>query len=174
MLLQILDDGRLTDSQGHTVDFRNTIIIMTSNLASPLILEGISAEGAMSDGVREKVLTELRRHFRPEFLNRVDEIVVFTPLGLSQIKGIVALLMAQLQKRLDKRKITIVLSDAAQDFIAGAAYDPTYGARPLRRYLQQHLETPLARKLVSGELADGVKVRVDVAEGELTFGLETN
>ncbi len=174
MLLQILDDGRLTDSQGHTVDFRNTIIIMTSNLASPLILEGISKEGAMPEELREKVLTELRRHFRPEFLNRVDETVVFTPLGLSQIKGIVSLLMAQLQKRLDERKITLILSDEAQDFIAGAAYDPTYGARPLRRYLQQHLETPLARKLISGELADGVKVRVDAAEGELAFSLETN
>ena len=174
MLLQILDDGRLTDSQGHTVDFRNTIIIMTSNLASPLILEGISAEGTMSEGLRETVLTELRRHFRPEFLNRVDETVLFTPLGLSQIKGIVTLLMAQLQKRLDERKITLSLSEAAQEFIAGAAYDPTYGARPLRRYLQQHLETPLARKLISGELADGSLVDVGVADGELTFKQNLN
>ena len=169
MLLQILDDGRLTDSQGHTVDFRNTIIIMTSNLASPLILEGIRPDGSLSEDVREKAMVELRRHFRPEFLNRVDETVMFTPLQLDQIKGIVALLMAQLQKRLDDRKISVVLSDEAQDFIAEAAYDPTYGARPLRRYLQQHLETPLARKLVSGELMDGARVQVDVADGDLVF-----
>ena len=114
-------------------------------------------------------MLELRRHFRPEFLNRVDETVMFTPLQLDQIKGIVALLMAQLQKRLDERKISVVLSEEAQDFIAEAAYDPTYGARPLRRYLQQHLETPLARKLVSGELLDGAQVRVDVADGDLVF-----
>ena len=169
MLLQILDDGRLTDSQGHTVDFRNTIIIMTSNLASPLLLEGISAEGTISETVRENVMNELRRHFRPEFLNRVDEIVMFTPLQLSQIKGIVALLMSQLQKRLDERKITVSLSEGAQDFIAEAAYDPSYGARPLRRYLQQHLETPLARKLVSGELPDGARVQIDVADNDLVF-----
>ena len=169
MLLQILDDGRLTDSQGHTVDFRNTIIIMTSNLASPLILEGIRPDGTLAEDVREKAMLELRRHFRPEFLNRVDETVMFTPLQLDQIKGIVALLMAQLQKRLDERKISVVLSEEAQDFIAEAAYDPTYGARPLRRYLQQHLETPLARKLVSGELLDGAQVRVDVADGDLVF-----
>ena len=169
MLLQILDDGRLTDSQGHTVDFRNTIIIMTSNLASPLLLEGISAEGTISETVRENVMNELRRHFRPEFLNRVDEIVMFTPLQLNQIKGIVALLMSQLQKRLDERKITVSLSEEAQDFIAEAAYDPSYGARPLRRYLQQHLETPLARKLVSGELPDGARVQIDVADNDLVF-----
>ena len=169
MLLQILDDGRLTDSQGHTVDFRNTIIIMTSNLASPLILEGISAEGVLSEKTRENILLELRAHFRPEFLNRVDEVVVFTPLQLDQIRGIVALLMAQLQQRLNDRKISVTLSEAAQDFIAEAAYDPTYGARPLRRYLQQHLETPLARRLVAGELVDGAQVCVDVADNDLVF-----
>ncbi len=169
MLLQILDDGRLTDSQGHTVDFRNTIIIMTSNLASPLILEGISADGVLSENVRESVMGELRRHFRPEFLNRVDETVMFTPLSVGQIKGIVALLMAQLQKRLDERKISVVLSEEAQNFIAEAAYDPTYGARPLRRYLQQHLETPLARKLVAGELLDGAQVHVAVSDKDLVI-----
>ncbi len=169
MLLQILDDGRLTDSQGRTVDFRNTIIIMTSNLASPLILEGISVDGTLQEGVHEQVMGELRRHFRPEFLNRVDEIVLFTPLQVQQIAGIVDLLMAQLQKRLDDRKVSITLSDEAQKFIAEAAYDPTYGARPLRRYLQQHLETPLARKLIAGELTDGEQVKVDVADGDLVF-----
>lgn len=169
ILLQILDDGRLTDSQGHTIDFRNTIIIMTSNIASPTILEGITPEGEFKSGVREKVQSELRSHFRPEFLNRVDEIVLFKPLLAEQIEKIVAMLMERLAERLDEHKISIELTPAAQRFIAEAAYEPAYGARPLRRYLQQHLETPLARRIIAGELSDEHKVVVDVKDDDLVF-----
>ncbi len=169
ILLQILDDGRLTDSQGHTVDFRNTIIIMTSNIASHTILAGISDGGEFNAGVRDQALKELRAHFRPEFLNRVDEIVVFRPLLPEQIAGIVDLLMRHLAERLDDHKIHIELSPEARQFIAEASYDPSYGARPLRRYLQQHLETPLARKIISGELADDHKVLVEVKDDDLAF-----
>ena len=169
ILLQILDDGRLTDSQGHTVDFRNTIIIMTSNIASHTILEGISLEGEFKGGVREKVQAELRSHFRPEFLNRVDEIVLFKPLLAEQIEKIVDMLMDRLAERLDEHKIKIELSPAARKFIAEAAYEPAYGARPLRRYLQQHLETPLARRIIGGELGDDHKVLVDIKDDDLEF-----
>ena len=169
ILLQILDDGRLTDSQGHTVDFRNTIIIMTSNIASHTILAGISDTGEFNPGVRDEALKELRAHFRPEFLNRVDEIVVFRPLLPEQIAGIVDLLMQHLAERLDENKIHIELSPEARQFIAEASYDPSYGARPLRRYLQQHLETPLARKIISGELGDDHKVLVEVMDDDLAF-----
>jgi ATP-dependent Clp protease ATP-binding subunit ClpB len=169
VLLQIMDDGRLTDSQGRTVDFRNTIIIMTSNLGSPLLLEGITAGGEFKHGVREKVLGELRREFLPEFLNRVDEVVLFKPLLPEQLKSIVEMQMNELRGRLADRKITVELSDNAKEFIAGASYDPVYGARPLRRYLQQHLETPLARKLIAGELRDGQTVQVEVEGHELVF-----
>ena len=169
VLLQIMDDGRLTDSQGHTVDFRNTIVIMTSNLGSALLLEGITAGGEFKSGVREKVLGELRREFLPEFLNRVDEVVLFKPLLPEQLKAIVDLQMNELRARLAERKITVELSDNAKEFIAGASYDPVYGARPLRRYLQHHMETPLARKLIAGELRDGQTVRVEVEGHELVF-----
>jgi ATP-dependent Clp protease ATP-binding subunit ClpB len=169
--LQILEDGRLTDSQGRTVDFRNTIIIMTSNIGSGRMLEGIDDSGGFKPGVREEVLGELRHYFRPEFLNRVDETVLFKPLGREQIKAIVGLLMRGLQARLAERKITIALTDEAAGFIAAEAYDPVYGARPLRRYLQRHLETPLARKLISGEVEENSAIVVDVDEqGGLSFG----
>ena len=168
--LQILDDGRLTDSQGRTVDFRNAIIIMTSNIGSALLLDGIDEMGEFKDGVREEVMAELRRYFRPEFLNRVDETVLFHPLGKEQIKAIVELLMKSLQTRLAERKIGITLTDEAAEYIATEAYDPVYGARPLRRYLQRHLETPLAKKLISGEVEDGSAIVVDLEEdGGLVF-----
>lgn len=169
ILLQILDDGRLTDSQGHTVDFRNTIVIMTSNIASPTILAGITEEGEFKDGVRDAVMKELRAAFRPEFLNRVDEIVLFRPLMPEQIEAIVKLLMHHLAERLDDHKIDIELTEEARKFIAEAAYDPANGARPLRRYLQHHLETPLARRIISGELTDGHKVIVDIKDNDLVF-----
>ncbi|MDL2266639.1 ATP-dependent chaperone ClpB [Desulfovibrio sp. OttesenSCG-928-G15] len=168
-LLQILDDGRLTDSQGRTVDFRNTIIIMTSNIGSPLMLEGISPDGEFKPGVHDAVMQELRAHFRPEFLNRVDEIVLFKPLMLGQITAIVDLLVQRLQKRLDERKITVSLTDAAKTFIAEAAYDPVYGARPLRRYIQQKVETPLARELIKGSIRDGQSIKIDVNSDALSF-----
>ena len=168
-LLQILDDGRLTDSQGRTVYFRNTIIIMTSNMGSAFMLEGISDSGEFRENVRDNVMRELRGHFRPEFLNRVDEIVIFKPLMLEQIISIVDLLMGRLQKRLDDRKIAISLSGEAKEFIANAAYDPVYGARPLRRYIQQHVETPLAKALISGKIQEGQSIGVSLKDGDLHF-----
>jgi ATP-dependent Clp protease ATP-binding subunit ClpB len=171
VLLQILDDGRLTDSHGRTVDFKNTIIIMTSNIGSPMLLDGISETGELREGVREGVMGVLRGHFRPEFLNRVDEIVLFKPLLIEQIKRIIELLLGNLQSRLDDRKITLELTERAKEFIAREAYDPVYGARPLLRYLQHHLETPLAREIIGGRLHDGQKVVVDELDGTLGFEL---
>ncbi len=169
VLLQILDDGRLTDSHGRTVDFKNTIIIMTSNIGSTHLLDGITEAGEFRPGVRDRVMDEMRRHFRPEFLNRVDEIVMFRPLLPEQIGRIVELLLGRLRARLADRKITVELTDAARDFIAESAYDPVYGARPLRRYLQTNVETPLARRLISGELKDGQHVVIGVRLDKLTF-----
>ena len=168
-LLQLLDDGRLTDSQGRTVDFRNCIVIMTSNIGSPHLLDGIGEDGSLKEGAREAVMEELRRHFRPEFLNRVDETVLFLPLRRDQVTRIVDLQMDRLRKRLEERKITLGITDAAREFIAGEAYDPVYGARPLKRYMQQYVETPLARELVSGRILDGQTVQIDVRDGELVF-----
>jgi ATP-dependent Clp protease ATP-binding subunit ClpB len=168
-LLQILDDGRLTDSHGRTVDFKNTIIIMTSNIGSQYMLEGIEASGQFKAGVTDAVMETLRGHFRPEFLNRVDEIVLFKPLLREQIAAIVELMLTGLRARLADRKITLTLSDASKAFIAETAYDPVYGARPLRRYLQAHLETPLAKSLIGGQVVDGQTVTVDVADDALTF-----
>ena len=168
-LLQLLDDGRLTDSQGRTVDFRNCIVIMTSNIGSPHLLDGIGEDGSLKEGARDAVMEELRRHFRPEFLNRVDETVLFLPLRRDQVTRIVDLQMDRLRKRLEERKITLGITDAAREFIAGEAYDPVYGARPLKRYVQQYGETPLARELVSGRILDGQAVQIDVRDGELVF-----
>jgi len=168
-LLQLLDDGRLTDSQGRTVDFRNCIVIMTSNIGSMHLLEGISAEGMLKEGARERVMEELRAHFRPEFLNRVDETVVFLPLRRDQIARIVDLQVNRLRKRLEDRKIKLELTDAARKFIGDAGYDPVYGARPLKRYVQQAVETPLAKELVGGKIRDGQTVVVDAADDKLQF-----
>ncbi|MDD4952811.1 MAG: ATP-dependent chaperone ClpB [Desulfovibrionaceae bacterium] len=170
-LLQILDDGRLTDSHGRTVDFKNSIVIMTSNIGAQYLLEGIDESGGFRPGVEDRVMDALRGHFRPEFLNRVDEVVLFEPLSMDQLKQIIDLQAADLRARLEERKIGLVISEAAKEFIARAAYDPVFGARPLRRYLQTHLETPLARQLISGELEDGRQVRVEVRDGVLDIGL---
>jgi len=169
VLLQILDDGRLTDSHGRTVDFKNTIIIMTSNLGSNILLDGIRPDGDFEPGVPERVMEILRGHFRPEFLNRVDEIVLFKPLLRDQIGKIIELLMSGLRARLADRKISLTLTGAAKEHIVEAAYDPVYGARPLRRYLQAHVETPLARALIAGDVADGQDVTVDERDGGLVF-----
>ena len=169
VFLQILDDGRLTDSQGRTVDFKNTIIIMTSNIGSPHLLENVSDSGEITEGVRKKVMNELRAHFRPEFLNRVDEIVLFKPLTLGEIKKIVELLLGLLRTRLADRHIELELSDAAKEHIAREGYDPVYGARPLKRYLQRQLETALSRKLLAGDITDHSRVTVDLKKGELVF-----
>ena len=171
-LLQLLDDGRLTDSQGRTVDFRNCIVIMTSNIGSVHLLEGISADGRLKEGARERVMEDLRAHFRPEFLNRVDETVVFLPLQRDQIARIVDLQVNRLRKRLEDRKIRLELTDAARKFIGDAGYDPVYGARPLKRYVQQAVETPLAKELVGGRIRDGQCVTVDATDDKLTFRAE--
>ncbi|NCC25151.1 MAG: ATP-dependent chaperone ClpB [Deltaproteobacteria bacterium] len=171
VLLQILDDGRLTDSHGRTVDFKNTIIIMTSNLGSQFLLEGITAEGELLPGVQDQVMNTLRGHFRPEFLNRVDEIVLFTPLLIEEIKKIIDLLLADLRTRLEDRKIGLVLTDEAREFVAREAYDPVYGARPLLRYLQAHIETPLAKAIIAGRITEGREVVVGVGPDGLTIGL---
>ncbi|GAU07988.1 ATP-dependent chaperone ClpB [Desulfoplanes formicivorans] len=172
VLLQILDDGRLTDSHGRTVDFKNTIIIMTSNMGSTILLEGITPEGELAEGVREQVLQTLRGHFRPEFLNRVDEIVLFKPLLKDEIKKIIDLLLMGLQERLEERKIGLTLTDRARDFIATEAYDPVYGARPLHRYLQAHIETPLAKEIIGGHLLERSQVVIDSDENGLVVRSE--
>lgn len=169
-LLQILDDGRLTDSHGRTVDFKNTILIMTSNIGSQYMLAGIQPDGTFGPGVDDQVLESLRGHFRPEFLNRVDETVLFKPLQQAQLKAIIELLAGSLRERLADRKMGLSITEAAKSFMAAAAYDPIYGARPLRRYLQTHLETPLAREIISGRLMDGAEVVVDVLDGRIVFG----
>jgi ATP-dependent Clp protease ATP-binding subunit ClpB len=166
-LLQILDDGRLTDAQGRMVDFRNTVVIMTSNVGSLHLLEGISG-GEIADDARARVMAELRSQFRPEFLNRIDEIVLFKPLTLEEIERIVDLLVADVQRRLADRRLTLELSEEARDFIAREGYDPVYGARPLRRFIQREVETRIGRALLSGEIQDGATIVVDVQDSELT------
>ena len=168
-LLQVLDDGRLTDSQGHTVDFRNTIIIMTSNIGAKRLLEGIDENGNLDSSARNDVLAELKNHFRPEFLNRIDETVIFTPLRRSEVTRIVDLQLNLLRKRLADRQIALELTDSAREFVADESYDPIYGARPLKRYVQHYIETPLARSIIAGEVRDGQTVVVDVKDGELHF-----
>ncbi len=169
VLLQILDDGRLTDSHGRTVDFKNTLIIMTSNIGSPHLIENANESGEISAGVRDRVLHELRGHFRPEFLNRVDEIVLFKPLTLAEIKRIVSLQLGLLNTRLEERHIQVELTESAKDYVAREGYDPVYGARPLKRFIQRQLETPLARKLLAGEVTDNQTVNVDSGTSGLTF-----
>ncbi|WP_302552933.1 ATP-dependent chaperone ClpB [uncultured Bilophila sp.] len=172
-LLQLLDDGRLTDSQGRTVDFRNTIVIMTSNIGSYKMLDGINPDGSFASDVYTEVMGELRQHFKPEFLNRVDETVLFKPLLPEQIGQIIDLQLRRLQKRLEERKITLELTEAAHEFIGDAAYDPHYGARPLKRYLQSHVETPLAKFIIGGQVRDDQRVVIDAAEDGLTFGVKS-
>ncbi|HPC59586.1 MAG TPA: ATP-dependent chaperone ClpB [Verrucomicrobiota bacterium] len=169
VLLQILDDGRLTDSHGRTVDFKNTLVIMTSNIGSPHLIENASESGEIADEVRKRVMNELRAHFRPEFLNRVDEIILFKPLTLAEIKQIVELQLQLLRARLADRHIQLELSDAAKEHIAREGYDPVYGARPLKRFLQRQVETALSRKLLAGEIQDHSRVTVEFKQGALVF-----
>jgi ATP-dependent Clp protease ATP-binding subunit ClpB len=166
VLLQVLDDGRLTDGQGRTVDFKNTVVIMTSNLGSRHLLEGVTGE-TIPESVRESVLADLRRAFRPEFLNRVDETLLFKPLSLAEITRIVDLLLADLNRRLADRRVSVSLDPGAREWVAEKGYDPVFGARPLRRYLQRHLETRLARALLAGEVAEGATLTFTVRDGAL-------
>ena len=165
VLLQVLDDGRITDSQGRTVDFKNTILILTSNLGSQILLDGIGPDGAVTGSARQEVEGLLRRSFRPEFLNRLDEIVFYKPLTKADIARIIDLLMAGLNKRLSAQQLRCALTPAAKTLIADEGYDPIYGARPLRRYIQRHVETLISRKLVEGDLMPGTVLTVDARDG---------
>lgn len=169
-LLQVLDDGRLTDAQGRQVDFRNTVVIMTSNIGSHHLLDGVSADGEIKPDARDRVMAELRGHFRPEFLNRVDDIVLFTPLSMLQLERIVELQLAELRDRLAERQIDFDITPDARRMIAEHGYDPVYGARPLRRYIAHEVETKIGRALLRGDVAGGGKIVITVENGELAVG----
>lgn len=174
ILLQMLDDGRITDSQGRTVDFKNTVIIMTSNIGSSILLEGTNKDGEITDETKDKVLSQLRGHFRPEFLNRVDEIILFKPLSFEEIKQIVAKLISDLQKRLNDQEIRLVITNEAKEYIAENGFDPIYGARPLKRFIQRHVETKLAREIVKGSIREQAVVEIGIENGEITLKLRQN
>ena len=167
ILLQVLDDGRITDSQGRTVDFKNTIIILTSNLGSQFLLDGIGADGEISQEARNQVNELLKRSFRPEFLNRLDEIVFYKPLTKDNVTHIIDLMVADINRRLSDKQLTVELTPAAKDFIIDSAYDPIYGARPLRRYLQHTVETLISRKIIADQVESGQRLTVDYRDGEL-------
>ena len=167
ILLQVLDDGRITDSQGRTVDFKNTILILTSNLGSQYLLEGINAQGEISDEAKLQVDQLLKKSFRPEFLNRLDEIVCYKPLTKENITAIVDLLIGGLNKRLADKQLKVVLTPAAKSYVIDNGYDPLYGARPLRRFLQHTVETLVGRKMIADEVAPGSTLTVDCVAGEL-------
>ena len=168
ILLQVLDDGRITDSQGRTVDFKNTVIILTSNLGSQFLLDGIGADGEIGQEARDQVNELLKRSFRPEFLNRLDEIVFYKPLTRENVTHIIDLMVTDLNRRLEDKQLTVELTPAAKDHIIEAAYDPIYGARPLRRYLQHTVETLISRKIVSDQVEPGSRITVEYRDGELT------
>ena len=167
VLLQVLDDGRITDSQGRTVDFKNTIIIMTSNLGSQELLEGIERDGFITEATKESIMQEVRAHFRPEFLNRLDEIIQFTPLSKEHIGGIVELLLKDLNARLSDKEISIALTDGAKSFIVEHGYDPVYGARPLKRFVQKYVETLAAKMILSDQVRSGDVIELDVEDDDL-------
>ena len=167
VLLQIFDDGRLTDGQGRTVDFKNTVIIMTSNIGSHYLLEGVTDRGEIEEATKNRVMGELRQHFRPEFLNRVDDIVLFKPLTLQEVEQIVGLMTKDLSKRLQDRHVKVEITEAARGFIAESGYDPVYGARPLRRYIQRELETRIGRALIAGDVPEGNVIRVDLKDNRI-------
>ncbi len=168
VLLQVLDDGRITDSQGRTVDFKNTILIMTSNIGAPHLLEGIDADGSINAQAQARVMEELHASFRPEFLNRLDETILFKPLTKNNIGGIIHLIIADLNRRLADRELSVTVTQKAEDFIVENAYDPIYGARPLKRYIQKYVETLSAKLILSDAVGSGDTIRIDVKDGELT------
>ena len=167
-MLQVLDDGRITDSQGRTVDFKNTILIMTSNIGANYLLEGIEEDGTIRPEAEEMVMNDLRAHFRPEFLNRLDETILFKPLTKQNIGGIIRLILADLNRRLEDRQLTIRLTDEAEKFIVDNGYDPIYGARPLKRYIQKYVETLSAKLILADKVAAGDTILIDVENGSLT------
>ena len=166
-MLQVLDDGRITDSQGRTVDFKNTIIILTSNLGSEFILEGIGENGDISEEAKEKVKMLLKQNFRPEFLNRLDEIVFYKPLKKNEISKILELLIVDLEKRLSDKHIKLELSENAKKYLIDNGYDEVYGARPLKRFVQKKLETLIAKKILTGEILPNSTVKIDCKSNEL-------
>ena len=174
VLLQVLDDGHITDSQGRTVDFKNTILIMTSNIGSQYLLEGIDEEGNIKTDAENMVMNDLRAHFRPEFLNRLDEIIMFKPLTKSNIGGIIELLLADVNKRLEDKELVIRLTDAAKNYVIDHGYEPAYGARPLKRYLTKHVDTLAARMILSGEVYPQDTIIIDEQGGMLTASVEHN
>jgi ATP-dependent Clp protease ATP-binding subunit ClpB len=176
VMLQLLDDGRLTDGKGRTVDFKNAVVIMTSNIGSHYIAEAAvrtasldGREGGLDEGVKRLVTDALRGHFRPEFLNRVDDIIIFHSLGKEELRQIVDIQLRGLMKRLEDRKIRVELSDRAKDLLIAEGYDPTYGARPLKRAIQREILDPLAMRVLQGEFTEGDAVRIDAPAGELQF-----
>ena len=168
VLLQVLDDGRITDSQGRTVDFKNTILIMTSNIGASYLLEGIRDDGSIDEKCQEMTMNDLRAHFRPEFLNRLDEIIMFKPLTKQNIRAIIDLLAEDVNIRLEEKELRIELTEAAKDFVVDGGYDPMYGARPLKRYLQKNVETLAARLILTGNVSRGDTILIDVKDGKLT------
>ena len=171
-LLQVLDDGRLTDAQGRTVDFRNTVIIMTSNIGSQYLVADATADGEIKPDARERVMAEMSGYFRPEFLNRLDDIILFKPLTQAEIERIVDLMLDDLRARLGERQMTLEVTSHARRFIAQQGYDPIYGARPLRRFIGREVETRIGRALLSGDVLDGAVIRIDYTDGELTVSYE--
>ncbi|MDT2756935.1 ATP-dependent chaperone ClpB [Enterococcus asini] len=169
ILLQVLDDGRLTDSKGRVVDFKNTVLIMTSNIGSQLLLEGVTADGKIPEAVAEQVMTLLRGNFKPEFLNRIDDTILFTPLSLEDVKGIVQKIILQLSKRLEDQEIYLAIDEDAQTWIAEQAYEPAYGARPLRRFITREVETPLAKEIIAGRVMPKTKVTITLLDNQLVF-----
>ena len=172
VLLQVLDDGRITDSQGRTVDFKNTILIMTSNIGANYLLEGIGPDGQIGRETENLVMNDLRSHFRPEFLNRLDETILFKPLTKENIRGIVNLIIADLNQRLSDKELELELTDEAMHFIVENAYDPVYGARPLKRYIQKYVETLTAKLILSDTVRTGDKVEISLKDGELTASVK--
>ena len=171
VLLQVLDDGRLTDGQGRTVDFRNTVIIMTSNIGSPLIQEYYSAGKATDEALRNDVMNELKRHFRPEFLNRVDDSILFGSLNESQLGSIVDIQLNRVDRRLADQQLTLAVDAGARAFLAKAGYDPQFGARPLKRAIQQHLLDPLALRLLEGDFKPGDAIAAEAKDDSVEFSL---
>ena len=169
ILLQVLDDGRLTDSKGRVVDFKNTVMIMTSNIGSQLLLEGVTGDGTIPEEVKDQVMNLLRGHFKPEFLNRIDDTILFTPLSLEDVTGIVDKIIVQLSKRLADQEIVLDITADAKAWVAENAYEPAYGARPLRRFITREVETPLAKEIVSGRVLPKTKVRISLLNDQLVF-----
>ena len=172
VLLQVLDDGHITDSQGRTVDFKNTILIMTSNIGSQYLLDGIDEDGTIRPDAENMVMTDLRAHFRPEFLNRLDEIIMFKPLTKDNIGGIIELLLADVNKRLEDKELKIKLTDAAKDFVIENGYEPVYGARPLKRFLTKHVDTLAARLILEGNVEPQDTILIDEIGGKLEARVE--